>query len=166
MKNLKAFQDFLDQMIKVCSGRQAEFYKAMKDDLKDCELVSVKNLFSEEEIAYMRTLIAKKECYKNAAQIAIYLSNPDRNIEYVEGRAMVAGFPVEHAWNKVDDKYFDATFELLLGYDVTKETYALLREYKVAELMECLEREQCYSEFYPILKYKTLFSTESRRGGL
>lgn len=97
----------------------------------------------------MKRMVVKKECFKNAYNIAECFSTPDNPIKYVEGRVLVGGIlPIEHAWNKVGGKFFDATFELALGYDVTKESYAMLQEYKVSKVKEVLLQRRYYGEIY------------------
>ena len=150
MEELKKFYDYYDMEISACRGsKRAEFIQSMKDDLKPCNVVSVKELFTEEQIKIMKTLVEPKQCFSNAFKIADILLHTDSHIQYVEGRVLAAGFlPIEHAWNKVGDKYFDATFELALGYDVTQENYALLQEYKVSKVREVLLQRRYYGEIY------------------
>lgn len=164
MEELKKFYDYFDLEISACNGtKRAEFIQSMKDDLKPCNVVSVKELFTEEQIKIMKTLVEPKQCFKNAYQIAEILRHPDSRIQYVEGRALAAGFlPIEHAWNKVGDKYFDATFELALGYDVTQESYALLQEYKVSKVREVLLQRKYYGEIYREEKANEFFKEHGK----
>ena len=150
MEELKKFYDYYDMEISACKGsKRAEFIQSIKADLKPCDVVSVRELFTEEQIRIMKTLVEPKQCFKNAFSIADILRHTDSRIQYVEGRVLVANFlPIEHAWNKVGDKYFDATFELALGYDVTKESYAMLQEYKVSKVREVLLERKYYGEIY------------------
>lgn len=150
MEELKKFYDYYDMEISACEGsKRAEFIQSIKADLKPCNVVSVRELFNDLQIDAMRTLVEQKQCFKNAFQIADVIRHWDGSIKYVEGRVLVANFlPIEHAWNKVGDKYFDATFELALGYDVTKESYAMLQEYKVSKVREVLLQRRYYGEIY------------------
>lgn len=145
--------------ISACEGsKRAEFIQSIKADLKPCKVVSIRELFNDLQIDAMRTLVEQKQYFKNAFQIADVIRHWDGSIKYVEGRVLVANFlPIEHAWNKVGDKYFDATFELALGYDVTKESYAMLQEYKVYEVREVLLERGYYSEIYYEEKAKEFF---------
>ena len=150
MEELKKFYDYYDMEISACEGsKRAEFIQSIKADLKPCKVVSIRELFNDFHIDAMRTLLEQKQCFKNAFQIADVIRHWDGSIKYVEGRVLVANFlPIEHAWNKVGDKYFDATFELALGYDVTKESYAMLQEYKVSKVREVLLQRRYYGEIY------------------
>lgn len=159
MKKLKKFYDYYDMEISAYKGsKRAEFIQSIKADLKLCEVVSIRELFNDIQIDAMRTLVEKKQCFKNAFQIADVIRHWDDSIKYVEGRVLIDNFlPIEHAWNKVGDKYFDATFELALGYDVTKESYAVLQEYKVSKVREVLLQRRYYGEIYREEKAKEFF---------
>lgn len=159
MEELKKFYDYYDMEISACEGsKRAEFIQSIKADLKPCKVVSIRELFNDLQIDAMRTLVEQKQCFKNAFQIADVIRHWDGSIKYVEGRVLVANFlPIEHAWNKVGDKYFDATFELALGYDVTKESYAMLQEYKVSKVREVLLQRRYYGEIYYEEKAKEFF---------
>ena len=159
MEELKKFYDYFDMEISACEGsKRAEFIKSIKDDLKPCNVVSVKELFTEEQIKIMKKLVEPKQCFKNAYEVAEIIEMMNVTAKYVEGRVLVAGFlPIEHAWNKVGDKYFDATFELALGYDVTQENYALLQEYKISKVRKVLLERKYYGEIYREEKSKEFF---------
>ena len=150
MEELKKFYDYYDMEISACKGsKRAEFIQSIKADLKPCNVVSVRDLFTKEQIKIMETLVERKQCFGNSFRIADVIRHWDGSIKYVEGRVLVANFlPIEHAWNKVGDKYFDATFELALGYDVTQESYAMLQEYKVSKVREVLLERGYYGEIY------------------
>jgi len=147
--NLEKFYQYYDMEINVCDGKRKEFLEAMKADLKPCKVVSVRELFTEEQVRIMESMVELKQCFKNAYNLADIMSHPDGHVTYVEGRVLVANFlPIEHAWNKVGDLYFDATFELCLGYDVTKELYASLAEYDVSHVRKVLFDRRYYGEIY------------------
>lgn len=52
-----------------------------------------------------------KGCYRNAHLLTLLF--PDR-VQYVEGKTN-AFIPIDHAFNRVGDKYIDITFEFALG---------------------------------------------------
>ena len=52
----------------------------------------------------------KRECYKNAFKVVS--DNYNNEILYVEGIIIFHGIPIEHAWNKIGDTYFDVTAEI------------------------------------------------------
>jgi hypothetical protein len=167
MGNLKKFYDYYDMEISACKGsKHAEFIQSIKADLKPCDVVSVRELFTEEQIRIMKTLVEPKQCFMNAFRIADILRHPDSRIQYVEGRVLVANFlPIEHAWNKVGDKFFDVTFELILGYDVTKEAYAVMAEYGVDYVRGVLLERGYWGGIYFDEKRKEFYGhkTKSRR---
>lgn len=157
MDQLEKFYQYFDLEISACQGsKRAEFIQAIRDDLKPCKVVSVRELFTEEQIGFMKSIVEPKQCFKNAYNLAyIGISHPDGRVKYVEGRALVANFlPIEHAWNRIGDKYFDATFELALGKDVTTENYALLAEYDLKRVTEIVLERKYWGEIYREEKFK------------
>ena len=55
---------------------------------------------------------------------------------------------LEHAFNKVDGKYVDITYELALGLDVTKGEYASILEVSTQEIWRYTISERYYGEYY------------------
>ena len=157
MEQLEKFYQYFDLEISACRGsKRAEFIQAIRDDLKPCKVVSVRELFTEEQVRFMASIVEPKQCFKNAYNLADTMSHFDgRCVTYVEGRALVANFlPIEHAWNRIGDKYFDATFELALGKDVTTENYALLAEYDFKRVREITLERKYWGEIYREEKFK------------
>lgn len=159
MEELKKFYDYYDMEISACEGsKRAEFIQSIKDDLKPCKVVPLKTIFNEHQINCIKREIEAKQCFRNSFRVAEIIESMNGDVKYVEGRALVANFlPIEHAWNKIGDFYIDATFELCLGYDVTKESYALLQEYKVSEVRKILLERQYYGEIYREQKANEFF---------
>lgn len=159
MDQLEKFYQYFDAEISVCQGsKQAEFIKAIRDDLKPCKVVSVRELFTDEQVRFMESIVKPKQCFKNAYDLADFIRHPDGRVKYVEGRALVANFlPIEHAWNRIGDKYFDATFELALGKDVTTENYAVLAEYDLKRVREIILKRKHYGEIYREEKFKQFY---------
>lgn len=146
---LEKFYQYYDMEINVCDGKRKEFLEAMKADLKPCSVVPLKTIFSEHQIKCIKKAVEVKQCFKNAYEVAEIIEMMNGTAKYVDGRVLVANFlPIEHAWNKVGDLYVDATFELCLGYDVTKELYASLAEYDVSHVREVLLDRRYYGEIY------------------
>lgn len=52
-----------------------------------------------------------KECFKNCQLLAVELDGSElgRRVEYHEGIALTLGFPIEHAWLKLDGEIQDPT---------------------------------------------------------
>ena len=120
----------LKQLASITSGIQKKWYEDMITNAKPVKVVSVYDVFSKEEVANIKRIIKpkKKQCYRNAFDFA----NKFDNVIYCEGRVTLfegGGFGIDHAFNKVGDKYVDITMELVLNKDVTKETYISIGEY-------------------------------------
>jgi len=157
MDQLEKFYQYFDFEISACRGsKRAEFIQAIRDDLKPCKLVSVRELFTEEQVRFMESIVEPKQCFKNAYNLADDIfRHSDGLVKYVEGRVLVANFlPIEHAWNRIGDKYFDATFELSLGKDVTTENYALLAEYDLMRVRYITLERKYWGEIYREEKFK------------
>lgn len=134
-------------------GRQAEFYRQMLKDAKPIEVVRLSEVFTDTEIKVIKRSVKPrvKECYRNATLFAhIY---PE--VKYVEGKITCCGaFGIEHAWNKVGDKYVDITMELVLDRDPTKEEYMALGEYDQETVVNICTELGWYGNIYPILYNK------------
>ena len=134
-------------------GRQAEFYRQMLKDAKPIEVVRLSEVFTEFQIMEIRRTVRPKvkECYRNALLFAKYF--PD--VKYVEGKMTCCGaFGIEHAFNKVGDKYVDITMELVLDRDPTKEEYMALIECEPKIAAEIALEVGWYGSVYPILYNK------------
>ena len=57
-------------------------------------------------------------------------------------------FGIEHAWNKVGDKYVDITMELALGRDVNEEEYMSLGEYDEETITRITNKTEFYGNIY------------------
>lgn len=138
----------LEMMSEITSGKQKEYYQHQLDCAELIECVSVYEVLSEEEISRIKKTInpQPKECYRNAARLAMLF--PDR-IEYVEGLYGVMGvFGTEHAWNRIGNKYIDITAELVLKKDVKKEDYVKLMVLSSKEITDLVLKENCYTWFF------------------
>lgn len=157
MDGFQAILNHFDLEISVCNDKRAEFIRKIKQDLVNVNLVSVRDLLNDAELQTIKEITRAKECFKNAFNIATTFQSKD--VKYIEGRVLAGHIlPIEHAWNKIGDKYFDATFEIALGLDVTKEVYALLREYDVCRVREILLKRKYYGEIYWDEKFHECFS--------
>lgn len=105
---------------------------------------------------YVKAKLEKKQCYKNAAVVAQYLSAKGYKVRYAEGFVTYNQmFPIEHAFIilKIRDGEFyvvDPTFDILFGEstdDMRKEKYYLLKDYSYDELMDLLRDKKCYGPF-------------------
>lgn len=134
-------------------GRQAEFYRQMLKDAKSIEVVRLSEVFTDAEIKTIKRIVDPKVkgCYRNAA----LFSRLYPEVKYVEGKMTCCGmFGIEHAWNKVGDKYVDITMELALNRDPTEEEYIALGEYDQETVVDISRETDFFGSVYPILYIK------------
>ena len=67
---------------------------------------------------------------------------------YCEGYTSYMGIPIEHAFNKVGDKYIDITSELVLKKDVTDDEYVLLGEFTKEDVYKVTNETGYYGGVY------------------
>lgn len=129
------------------SGSQAEFYDQMLKDAKPIKVAKLADVFTADQIARIETFVnpEPKLCYKNATLFSLYFPG----VDYVEGKMTCCRtFGIEHAWNKVGDKYIDITMELALKRDPSEEEYLALGEYDAEVVSKiCVDRGY-YGEIY------------------
>lgn len=118
--------------------KQQAFFEQQAKDAKAVDVVPVKDVFTDAEIQLIKTVIEPKQgkCYRNAALLSELF--PDR-CKYVEGYGWHKFIKIEHAFNRVGDKYVDITWELALGEDVAKMYYASLIEATSDEVISDIE---------------------------
>ena len=94
--------------------RQRQYFTDTIAVAKRVEVVKAADVFDEREIELIRRTVRPvvKECYKNAHLLTLLF--PDR-VQYVEGKTNVF-IPIDHAFNRVGNKYIDITFEFALGF--------------------------------------------------
>lgn len=94
-------------------------------------------------------------CYKNAHLLTKIIPGA----VYVEGKVTCLGaFGIEHAWNKIGDKYVDITMELALGRDVNEEEYMSLGEYDEETITRITNKTEFYGNIYNELYKEKLLS--------
>lgn len=142
------------------SGVQAELFKQKAEDADSIDIVPLNEVFTEQEIQEIKRRLRPqpKMCYENAYKLMDRFSyDSNHEIEYVEGYINMKGFPIEHAFNKVDGKYVDVTIELALGKDPTEDTYVKIGEFDLGTVTEILLQNQYYGQIYETIflnKYK------------
>lgn len=133
------------------SGVQAELFKQKAEDADSIDIVPLNEVFTEQEIQEIKRRLRPqpKMCYENAYKLMDRFSyDSNHEIEYVEGYINMKGFPIEHAFNKVDGKYVDVTIELALGKDPTEDTYVKIGEFDLDTVREILLQNQFYGQIY------------------
>lgn len=105
---------------------------------KRVEVVKAADVFDEREIELIRRTVRPvvKRCYKNAHLLTLLF--PDR-VQYVEGKTN-AIIPINHAFNRVGDKYIDITFEFALELDPTQYEYVAFGEYPAGVIEEITKK--------------------------
>lgn len=114
---------------------------------KRVEVVKAADVFDEREIELIRRTVRPvvKECYKNAHLLTLLF--PDR-VQYVEGKTNVF-IPIDHAFNRVGNKYIDITFEFALGFlDPTQYEYVAFGEYPAGVIEEITDQTGYYGDIY------------------
>lgn len=150
--------EYIKMMHKSTSGEHKKYYQRQLDCAKPIECVSIREVLSEKDIDLIKSIInpQPKECYKNATRLAMLF--PDR-VEYVEGYYGVMGvLGMEHAWNRVGDKYIDITAELVLEKDVREEQYVQLMTLPADEVTDMVLEEDCYTWLFGVKYVKELKS--------
>jgi hypothetical protein len=86
----------------------------------------------------------KKQCFNNAFKsLSVH---PDS--KYVLGYVFLHNIPIEHAWIKEGDKYFDVTL------DPTKhEGYISVAEFSFDEVMEYVDKHSSAPSLYDINRF-------------
>lgn len=132
--------------------RQREYIAMMIADARTVAVSSIHDVFTEDEIRRIKRLRPQKnECYKNAFRLAQLF--PEK-VEYVEGKMTVNKFVgIEHAWNKVGDKYVDVTMELALGRDASEEEYMQLGAWEYEDVAKIVLERGYYGECYAQEKF-------------
>lgn len=71
-----------------------------------------------------------KACYLNASHLALNVPG----CIYVEGIVSFNGIPIDHAWNKINGKYFDSTYDIALEGHTPFDEYLAIIELDKDEL--------------------------------
>lgn len=126
--------------------RQRQYFIDTIAVAKRVEVVKAADVFDEREIELIRRTVCPvvKGCYKNAHLLTLRF--PDR-VQYVEGKTN-AMIPIDHAFNRVGDKYIDITFEFALELDPTQYEYVAFGEYPAGVIEEIINKTGYYGDIY------------------
>lgn len=125
---------YLESLVELTkSGKMSAFYEDSLANLKVVKIVPLHEALTADEVDRVKRFIRpeKKMCYKNAMSLCAMF--PEK-VEYVEGYFTCCGLPLEHAFNKIGDKYVDITAEFLLGFD---------KDVEYGSVCECSYKEAC-----------------------
>lgn len=126
------------------NSNQGSFYQSKVDSAKDVKVVSCSEVLTKAQINHIKNVIKpqKRECYRNALLVAQYLG-----CEYCEGQ-MLLYFGIDHAFNKVGDKYIDVTKEFALEEKPEDSEYITIGEYSADEAMRVAVERGIYGDVF------------------
>jgi len=132
--------EFLRGLTKLSAGKQAEFFKWERDNAKYVEVNPISDLPQDVQDNIWATGPKIKECFGNSARIAM---GGIKGAKYVEGFVSFAGvIPLEHAWVKIGDKYYDPTAEGPLKGGSDMGHYTALIELNEDEVLDYMVKER------------------------
>lgn len=147
----------LKSLASMTNGKQHDCMVEMLGDARDVVVCSIHDVFTDDEIRKIKRHVKPKakECYKNAFLLTELF--PDK-VQYVEGKfTCMKLISLEHAWNKVGDKYVDITMEMALKKNPKDEEYMSLGCYSYGDIVDVVLRNGYYGEIYYEKKIKTKF---------
>lgn len=169
---MNAIIDYLDALTRLgASTDQHAFFVQQRKDARPVDVVSIASVLSCKNIVAIERVIgiAKRQCYRNASLFVNVVSNFHADLgpcKYVEGFVVSPGlFPIEHAFVKIGDRYFDPTFELALGEDVSKSEYVSLVEIGIDELGRIEAETGVYGGIYRHKYIKRLQGRKTAKAG-
>ena len=149
--------DELRQLATITEGsNMGDFYRYRLESAKVVKIVPCREVLTKDQISLIKKVIKpkKKECYKNALMMAKMM-----DCTYCEGM-MYCYYGIDHAFNKVGDKYIDITKEFALGEDPTAE-YVVFGEYTPEDAHNAMVEKGCYGNVFGWL-YAKAKRTESK----
>lgn len=138
--------------------RQRQYFTDTIAAAKRVEVVKAADVFDEREIELIRRTVRPvvKECYKNAHLLTLLF--PDR-VKYAEGKTNTGFFSIDHAFNRVGDKYVDITFEFALKDEPTGYEYVVFGEYDLDTINRISDKTGYYGDYYRALYIERLKDT-------
>ena len=119
------------------NGKQGKFFKWQADSAKEIKISPTpKDIDKQEPIL--------KQCWRNSFKVVI--ENYGKDIIYVEGFVKMHGInlPIEHAWNRIGDIYFDVTSEIR---GVKYEEYISVIELNEEQIWEYADKTGHYGSY-------------------
>lgn len=146
----ESLKTMLTAMSKMGSGIQQELAKAKLAAVKPCGCVKLAAAIGEDNAKTLlsRVSIKQKECYANALHVAERCS--ELGVEYCEGWIFYHGIPIDHAFNKIGDIYFDVTAEFALKDNPEMREYAVLGSWDptTALMIMATGPYKCYGDVF------------------
>lgn len=139
--------------VTLCTGKHREFYRDMLDVAKPIEVVRAVDVLTPEQMEYLRDFIdpQPKQCYRNAYWLAHAF--PDE-IKYCECKVGIP-FGIDHAINKVGDKYIDITFEFALDECPERYDYVVIGEWDFKTARRVVRKTGMYGNVYAHLYWES-----------
>ena len=133
---IKELEEF--SKLRIGNELQQAYFEQLYKDAKPVKCVPLAEVFTPAEIRIIKKVLRPKkhQCYRNSALMTELF--PER-CKYVEGFGWNTMSRVEHAINRVGDKYVDVTWELCLKLDVSSQPYAALIEASRDEVLADIE---------------------------
>ena len=149
----------LKSFASICSGKQKEWYEKMLADARVVKVSPLSDILTPDEFEIIKKVVRpqKKECYKNATLTATLLT--EKGVKYCEGKYTCCGIGLDHAFNKIGDRYFDVTAELALG-KLDAQEYIVLGEYSPKEVLQVIEKQGYYGDVYRAVELKKFLKTQ------
>lgn len=131
VKEESKLKEHLHLLQSITSGKQQLFFEWQFNNSKECKVEK-----TPKEIKKGKPQI--KQCYQNSVDVVLL----NENVKYCEGFVLFMGIPIEHAWNKIDDKYFDVTSDFALKDrgGLKGEEYLSIVELSKEELRQVYKR--------------------------
>lgn len=148
MKLDEAFKMEIVLMLRCSKGGQRTYFETMLSHLQPCKVVPCSKVFHLKDRRWIQKMVKAKQCYRNAYKVCEHFADRETKPEYVEGKVLVCGLPIDHAWVKVGDYYIDPTFEFALCKDVKKERYAALQTFPLWLVRDYQLQTQVYGDIY------------------
>ena len=141
--------------------KQKQYFNDTIDVAKRVEVVRAADVFNDYELDIIRDVLKPQpqQCYRNAHLLCQLF--PER-VRYCEGKTQKL-IPIDHAFNRVGDKYVDITFEFALGDDqLTEYEYVVFGEYDLQTINRITEETGYYGDIYRNVYVERLRETPER----
>lgn len=158
--NKPIFFTEVEQFRSISSGLQRKYFSVLSSIIKEIRVSKLADVFTKDQIDEIRRKVnpQPKQCYRNA-QIFASLFN---RVQYSECRLDVENvLSVDHAINKVGDKYVDITLELCLKENPEDRVYILIKDFDFDIVRKVQQETQAYSNVYETL-YRLNYIADSK----
>ena len=127
--------------------KQRQYFADTIAVAKRVEIVRAADVFNDYELKIIRDVLKPQpqQCYRNAHLLCQLF--PER-VQYCEGKVL-AFTPIEHAFNRIGDKYVDITFEFALNdTELLQHEYVVFGEYDLQTINRVTKETGYYGDIY------------------